>query len=413
MNKYIKNIFAIVLFSFLIPIISADSYGFYIDTDTKEVSPGDIIEVKIYVDSISDTGEAIDYFNTGIAFDSNTFELANDASDFEVKNMWYVGELKKIEEGVFFNVFSYKDGYIYDEKWSLYGDGKYDLLVSNIKLRVKDVDSKTASIYVTTGYDDEGDERQVYYDTSVNVKINKTIKEKDNNTLLSTFDIDGVTLDPEFNKEITDYYSRVTYDVDKVTIDCTCEGNYCETDNQKEYNLEVGYNIIKITVTAEDESTRVYSFVIIREGKSDDSSLASITIKDMLGSPLKFDFSPKIIKYDINLKYDVNKISYSSVCSGVNCTIDNESGEKELNVGNNELVLTVTAEDGNTTKYTFNFIREEEEKSFIGKYLTLIIIISVLVVGIIVLIILIIRNNKKQDQMIDLIDSVDEEKNEE
>lgn len=410
MKKYIKYLLGLMLFNFFIPYIFADSYGFYIDTDTKEVAPGGIVEVKIYVDSIAESEEAIDYFNTGISFDKNVFELANDSSDFDVKNLWYVGSLKKIDEGVFFNVFSYKDGYTYDETWTLYGDGKYDLLVSNIKLRVKEVESQNASIYVTTGYDDEGDERQVYYDTSVSIKINDNLKEKDNDTLLSTFDIDGVELEPKFDKEITDYYARVPYDKEKVTIDCTCEGNYCETDNQKDYALEVGYNIIKITVTAEDGSIRTYSFVIIREGKSDDSSLASITLKDMLGSPIKFDFDPKIVKYDINVKYVINKISYNSVCSGVNCSVDNENGEKELSVGKNELIITVTAEDGNTTKYTINIKRSEEEKSFIEKNLIIIIIITILVIGIIVVVILLIKNNKKQDQMIDLIDEEEKEK---
>ena len=408
MKKCIKLLFGLLFFSFFVPYIYADSYGFYIDTDTKEVKSGGIVEVNIYVDSISENGESIDYFNTGIAFDKNVFELANDSSDFEVKKDWFVGELKKLDEGVFFNVFSYKDAYVYDEGWSIYGDGKYDLLVSNIKLRVKDVENQTASIYVTTGYDDEGDERQVYYDTSVNIKINNSLKEKDNDTLLSTFDIDGVELDPKFNKEITDYYAKVPYDKESVVIDCTCEGNYCETDNQKDYPLEVGYNNIKITVKAEDESTRVYSFVIIREGKSDDSSLASITLKDMLGSPIKFDFNPKVVKYDINVKNVINKVSYTSICSGVNCSIDNETGEKELIVGKNELIITVTAEDGNTTKYTFNIEREEEEKSFIEKNLILIVVIIVLVIGIIVTVILLIKNNKKQDQMIDLIDEEDE-----
>ena len=386
------------------PNVFADSYGLYIDTDTKEVKAGSIVEVRIYVDSIAENSDGVDYFTTGIAFDNNVFELANDASDFETKDSWIVGNLKKLEEGVFFNVSSYNDVYTYDESWGKDGDGKYDLLVSNIKLRVKDVENQSAVIYVTTGYDDEGDERQIYYDTSVKVKINNSLKDKDNNTLLSTFEISGVTLDPEFNKEITDYYARVPYDTSSVTIDCTCEGNYCETDNQKEYNLEIGHNVIKITVKAEDESTRVYSFVIIREGKSDDATLATITIKDQLGSPIKFDFNPGIVKYDINVSYEVTSISYESVCSGVNCTIDTEKGTKELEVGNNQIIIKVTAEDGNTSEYRVNIIRGEAEKSFIEKNIVFIIIIVILVIGIVVVVILLIKNNKKQDEMIDSLD---------
>lgn len=405
MKNYIKCLFIFFMMIIFVPNVLADSYGFHIESEPGEVKSGGIIEIKLYVDSISDNTEGIDYFNTGIAFDNKVFELANDASDFEAKDLWYVGELKKLDEGVFFNVFSYKDTYTYDESWSLYGDKKYDLLVSNIKLRVKDVENQTATIYATTGYDDEGDERQVYYDSSIKVKINNSLKEKDNNTLLSTFEMQGVELDPQFNKEITDYYARVPYDKDSVHIECTCEGNYCETDNQKDYALEVGHNVIKIIVTAEDETTRVYSFVIIREGKSDDATLATLTIKDQLGSPLKLDFNPQVIKYDLTVSYQVNEISYEGVCSGVNCVIDVEKGSKKLEVGQNQLVIRVTAEDGNTNEYRINIERLDEEKGFIAKNIVSIIIIAILIVGIIVTVILLIKNNKKQSEMFDSLDS--------
>ena len=409
MKKYIKYLFVLFMMIIFTPNIVAKEYGFYIDTDTKEVGVDGIVEVNIYLDYVEEGVEGFDYFNTGIAFDTNIFELANDASDFEVKESWKVGNLKKLEEGVFFNVSSSEDSYAYDKSWAKENDGKYDLLVSNIKLRVKDVESQSAVIYVTTGYDDEGDERQVYYDTSVKVKINNSLKDKDSNTFLSTFEMAGVELDPKFDKEVTDYYARVPYDKSSVTIECSCEGNYCETDNEKEYNLEVGHNVIKITVKAEDESTRVYSFVIIREGKSDDTSLATLLIKDQLGSPIKFDFNSRVIKYDITVSYEVTSISYEAVCSGVNCTIDNEKGTKELEVGANQIVIGVTAEDGNTGEYRVNIIRSEAEKTFTQKNVLLIVIIIVLVLAIIIVVIILIMNNKKQDKMLDTIDSDEEE----
>ena len=107
--KYIKYLFLIFVFSLFVPTLYAEDYSFHIDTDTKEVGSGSIIEVKLYVDSIIEDTEGIDYFNTGIAFDNKVFELANDSSDFDLKESWIVGNLKKLKEGVFFYVSSSKD----------------------------------------------------------------------------------------------------------------------------------------------------------------------------------------------------------------------------------------------------------------------------------------------------------------
>ena len=88
---------------------------------------------------------------------------------------------------------------------------------------------------------------------------------KSNNTYLSNIEITNTEI--KFNKETTEYNINVKNDIKKINIKATTEDSKSTVTGIGNYNLKVGLNEIKLTVTAEDSSTKDYIIKIIREKK--------------------------------------------------------------------------------------------------------------------------------------------------
>ena len=112
-------------------------------------------------------------------------------------------------------------------------------------------------------------------------------------------------------------------------------------------NLELGENKITITVTAEDKSIKTYNLKVTREELSNDNTLKSITIDD---DNLDID---KELEY----KTKKDKVKIEVVPNNSFATYEIENPDLEL--GENEIIITVTAEDKSIKTYNIKVIREE------------------------------------------------------
>ncbi len=208
------------------------------------------------------------------------------------------------------------------------------------------------------------------------VIINKV--KNDNNYLKSLTTSEG-TLTPKFNKNQLSYQVDVTADVNtidltaipkskKATLTYTFNGKKVSSlDNLK---LRTGPNSVRITVTAEDGSTRTYQVIINKDSKGEvdrNSLLESLT--DSLG---KIDFDPYVTDYNIGVKSDVDNISLSAIPSSKDATIKYTYNGKEVTdlsdldllPGDNKVIITVTAKDGQTkTEYTVTINKELADNS--------------------------------------------------
>ena len=114
-----------------------------------------------------------------------------------------------------------------------------------------------------------------------NLSIMKKTKEEDialsNNNYLKNLKIDKI--DFEFNKEVLEYSLNVSFDIDKIKISYEFEDNTASSDASRDVDLMVGENIIKINVTAEDSSSKIYVLKIVRDNISVDKVLSSSGIK--------------------------------------------------------------------------------------------------------------------------------------
>lgn len=89
---------------------------------------------------------------------------------------------------------------------------------------------------------------------------------KSSNSSLSSLTVSPGTLSPAFSKTTFSYSMSVGEDQSKITVSATPEDSKASVSlNGVQKNIKPGTNTVKVTVTAEDGTTSVYSIVVTRE----------------------------------------------------------------------------------------------------------------------------------------------------
>ena len=183
----------------------------------------------------------------------------------------------------------------------------------------------------------ENGEQRIY-------KIIANRKKSENNYLLNLSTNHG-TLEPEFDKEITDYTVEVENEIGIINVSATKEDLLSTISGTGEYALQVGENSISISVMSESGDIRNYNLNVIRKLNSN-KNLAKID-NSQNAKVVKIDDST----YSINVENTVKEIEIKGVPEVSTSTVTG-NGKKVLSVGENNILLTVQAEDGTTKEYT-------------------------------------------------------------
>ena len=221
----------------------------------------------------------------------------------------------------------------------------------------------------------------------------------DDNTL-SNLTITNGSLSPKFNKNQTTYTSTVKNEKTQITATPSFSKAKVEGDIG-EIKLNYGINKINITVTSELGTTKTYSITITRPmpdppkktedknskpntqnnntkkdndttsnnntytpstntqntiQKSSDASLKEIKIKDH-----SIDFDPKKYSYKLKIKNNETDLSITAIPNNSKSHVEIDKPEI-LEVGQNSIIITVTAEDGTICKYELLVTRAKKEK---------------------------------------------------
>jgi tRNA threonylcarbamoyladenosine modification (KEOPS) complex Pcc1 subunit len=208
------------------------------------------------------------------------------------------------------------------------------------------------------------------------VTVNRAAASTD--ATLSTLVPNYGSLSPTFDSNTTSYsinlpYSNTTINFTPTANDSnytsvTVDGNNTTSGfASANTSLSVGDNVIDIIVTAEDGSTqKTYAVTVNRAALSTDATLSNLVPNYGSLSP---SFDSSTTNYSINLPYSnttinftptANDSSYSALTvDGNNTTSGFASSNISLSVGNNNIDIVVTAEDGSTQKtYTITINRQ-------------------------------------------------------
>jgi hypothetical protein len=166
--------------------------------------------------------------------------------------------------------------------------------------------------------------------------------EKSNNVNLKSLTIENVNLEPTFSADTTEYSATIAnYDSDKIDITAEAEDSKATVNIEGNTNLVLGENVIVITVTAEDGTTKIYTLTLtLSEEEIESLVLKSLTIK---GVELK-GFSPEKFEYDVEFK-DLDKLEIEAIANEDDATVE-ILGNENLVEGENTITIIVTSKDG-------------------------------------------------------------------
>jgi hypothetical protein len=86
---------------------------------------------------------------------------------------------------------------------------------------------------------------------------------------LSGLEVVGYTLTPAFNPNVVSYSLTVPYTMESIHVVAVANDNKALLNGDGTYSLTVGETTIKIVVTAEDNSQRTYTILVIRQDNPD------------------------------------------------------------------------------------------------------------------------------------------------
>lgn len=182
---------------------------------------------------------------------------------------------------------------------------------------------------------------------------------RSNNNNLSSLSVSGVSLEPKFNKNTTEYKIEVDYSVSKLDIKAEPEDSKA-TVNISNNNLAAEkVTSVKISVTAENGSTKNY-IIKAKRGKnpnkvlSSNNNLASLRVSVGMLSP---EFNKEKTNYIVYVPYEINKIDIETNVEDTEYASINAEGPDFLGVGENIYKFTVKAEDESTKVYTVTVAR--------------------------------------------------------
>ncbi len=88
----------------------------------------------------------------------------------------------------------------------------------------------------------------------------------DGSNMLSSIDIEGFTLNEKFDRSTLDYTLKVPFETEKLNITAKAEDENAKVEIQGADKLELGENVITITVTsAETEEKKIYNITVTKE----------------------------------------------------------------------------------------------------------------------------------------------------
>ncbi|MBR1802916.1 MAG: cadherin-like beta sandwich domain-containing protein [Clostridia bacterium] len=182
-----------------------------------------------------------------------------------------------------------------------------------------------------------------------------------NSTNLKILRINQVGMTPTFSPEVKEYYF-VTDIVTDLEITAVSEDDNAQVVIEGNQNLQMGKNIITITVTSKDNSQQ--SEYQIHVTRTNNTALANTNLETLAISQgtLVPEFDNLITEYETEVENNVKSINILAIPESMNAKVTIQ-GNQKLAVGDNLIVVTVLAEDNLTEKqYRVRVHRRNDEE---------------------------------------------------
>lgn len=184
-----------------------------------------------------------------------------------------------------------------------------------------------------------------------------------NDATLRSLDVSGYTLSPRFDGNNTTYNMTVKNNINSLNVSAIANDPNAKVEITGNSGWKEGNNVIRITVTAQDGSEKVYIVNVNKKAADDQPStkstnnyLSSMTVNN---GELKPNFDKNTTSYNIKVPNDVLKLDLKVLAEDAKSSVI-INGNDNLKEGMNVITVEVTAEDGSLRVYTINVERSEK-----------------------------------------------------
>lgn len=298
---------------------TTDTISQLITLNKKNIRVGDTFEITLTLN-----GFDVDYINAiegNINYDNTLLKLDN----IEVLNTDFIGNYKE-NRFMYASIKPYKENDVEFIKltFTALAEGKTNISISNTTL-------------VSDGNIVNNNNSNV-----IEVSVQRALH---TDATIKSLTTSAGRLDKEFNSSIYEYKLYVDSNVNNITINGVLNDQYAKTTDFKEYTLSGDTTPISINVTAENGNVLTYRITVIKVYKSSNTNLKELTID---GYEIEFDKDN--LEYTINVGSDVNSLDISALVEDSRSWAKIEGNENFVE-GENEVKVTVYAEDGTTKTY--------------------------------------------------------------
>jgi len=186
------------------------------------------------------------------------------------------------------------------------------------------------------------------------------VRDKNSNANLSSLEVEGQTLVPEFSPSVHSYSLNVDANVSEINIKAVAEVATSTVKGTGKKTLVTGLNTFNIEVEAEDKTTRTY-VVAINKAASSNNYLASL----LLDQPFSPSFDRDTLNYNATVANTITEVDVTGVAEDPNATVTG-NGTQTLKVGHNPVEITVTAENNTFRIYTIDVYREPSTNNYLS-----------------------------------------------
>lgn len=229
----------------------------------------------------------------------------------------------------------------------------------------------------------------------------KPKEEKSTNKALKSLAVEPAGLDPEFNKDTTNYTLTVEQDVTSLKINAEAEDEKAKVSISGNENLQEGDNTVKIVVTAEDGTARTYTIIVTKQKKT----ALKLQKLEINGIKLNETFNPDTYKYTATLNGTSNltKLDVKAVANQEDAIIE-IIGNDNLVIGENVITVIVKSKDDKENVTYQILVNKLENTSMTGTNkktqkgnILLFTGIGMLIFAILIIIFMIVKRRKKSD----------------
>ena len=189
-----------------------------------------------------------------------------------------------------------------------------------------------------------------------------SIDDRADNAFLQNLRLNEEGLEPQFEKDIFEYYIIVNESIQNLEVTAIPENINSTVYINGNTDLKLGNNDIRIEVISADKTKK--NEYIIHVSKTKDIEKANTNLETLAieNASLEPEFEASATNYKVTVENNINQVNILAIPENINAKVSIEKDE-ELKIGDNIANITVLAEDGfSQKKYVVNIHRMNEEE---------------------------------------------------